>query len=250
MRKFYLLLIVIFSFLGASNLHAQLRPLFPKKPIRVQVHIPKTPVPAIRPINVPLPQGKPIPAVFSPQYRSWLEHQIISQAIRKHNGPVARKVSKPGLKNAYQVTPWLYRGAQPTRQGYEELVKMGIKTVINLRVTPQNKKLIEGLPLTVYQVPINPVILNERGVKQVMELLSDTRNYPIYVHCRYGSDRTGTIVALYRMILNDWSRENAIKEMTSPEFGFHQMFQHLVKYIQKVKVPEQPFPLETLPQVK
>lgn len=110
-----------------------------------------------------------------------------TQALKAQPLREAKAVLKPGLPNAYQVSHWLYRGGQPTRQGYEELVKMGIKTVVNLRVTPQNKKIIEGLPLTVYQVPLNPVMLNTDGVEEVLKLLSNPANYPIYLHCRYGS---------------------------------------------------------------
>ena len=242
MRFWCLFLIFIFSLCGTTNVQAQRRALFPKKPIRVQVHTPKIKTPAIRPLNVQVPQVQ-LPAVLAPQYRAHLEHQLVTQALQAQQLRAAKIVSNPGLPNAYQVSPWLYRGGQPTRQGYEELVKMGIKTVINLRVTPQNKQLIAGLPLTVYQVPINPVMLNTESVDEVLKLLSNPANYPIYIHCRYGSDRTGTMVALYRMTVEDWPREHAIQEMTSPHFGFHKIFTNLLRYVKQVKLknPSLPF---------
>lgn len=235
MRFWYLLLIFIFSLCGSTDVQAQRKALFPKKPIQVQVHTPKVKTRTIRPLNVQMPQVQ-LPAVLAPKYRANLEHQIVTQALQAHPRRAAKIISNPGLPNAYQVSPWLYRGGQPTRQGYEELVKMGVKTVINLRVTPQDKKLIAGLPLTVYQVPINPVMLNTDGVDEVLKLLSDPANYPIYIHCRYGSDRTGTMVALYRMAVEDWPREHAIQEMTAPHFGFHKIFTNLLRYVQQVKL--------------
>ncbi|WP_432635880.1 fused DSP-PTPase phosphatase/NAD kinase-like protein [Candidatus Avelusimicrobium sp.] len=241
MRFWYLLLIFIFSLCGATDAQAQRRALFPKKPIRVQVYVPKVKTHTIHPLNVQVPKVQ-LPAVLAPQYRADLEHQLVTQALQAQPLRAAKILSNPGLPNAYQVSPWLYRGGQPTRQGYEELVKMGIKTVINLRVTPQDKKLIAGLPLTVYQVPINPVMLNTDGVDEVLKLLSDPANYPIYIHCRYGSDRTGTMVALYRMAVEDWPREHAIQEMTSPHFGFHKVFTNLLRYIQQVKLKKPSLP--------
>ncbi len=242
MRIWYLLLIFLFSICGATNVQAQRRALFPKKPIRVQVHTPKIETLTIRPVNVPMPKVQ-LPAVLAPQYRAKLEHQLVTQTLKAQPLREAKAVFKPGLPNAYQVSHWLYRGGQPTRQGYEELVKMGIKTVVNLRVTPQNKKIIEGLPLTVYQVPLNPVMLNTDGVEEVLKLLSNPANYPIYLHCRYGSDRTGTIVALYRMTVEEWPREHAIQEMTAPHFGFHKIFTNLLRYVKQVKLknPSLPF---------
>lgn len=235
MRFWYLLLIFIFSLCGSTDAQAQRKALFPKKPIQVQVHTPKVKTRTIRPLNVQMPQVQ-LPAVLAPKYRANLEHQIVTQALQAHPRRAAKIISNPGLPNAYQVSPWLYRGGQPTRQGYEELVKMGVKTVINLRVTPQNKQLIAGLPLTVYQVPINPVVLNTGAVDEVLKLLSNSANYPIYIHCRYGSDRTGTMVALYRMTVEEWPREHAIQEMTAPHFGFHKIFTNLLRYVQQVKL--------------
>ena len=241
MRIWCLLLIFIFSLRWATDAQAQRKVLFPKKPIRVQVHIPKVKTHTIRPLNVQVPQVQ-LPAVLAPQCRANLEHQIVTQALQAQQLRAAKTVSNPGLPNAYQVSPWLYRGGQPTRQGYEELVKLGVKTVINLRVTPQNKQLIAGLPLTVYQVPINPVMLNTGAVDEVLKLLSNPANYPIYIHCRYGSDRTGTMVALYRMTAEDWPREHAIQEMTSPRFGFHKIFTNLLRYVKQAKPKKMPLP--------
>lgn len=126
MRIWYLLLIFLFSICGATNVQAQRRALFPKKPIRVQVHTPKIETLTIRPVNVPMPKVQ-LPAVLAPQYRAKLEHQLITQTLKAQPLREAKAVLKPGLPNAYQVSHWLYRGGQPTRQGYEELVKMGKK---------------------------------------------------------------------------------------------------------------------------
>lgn len=145
-----------------------------------------------------------------------------------------RPLNLPGLKNAYQVSNNLYRGALPTRQGYEALAKMGIKTIINLRVSEPDKALTEGLPLTVYHVPVNPFLFNDRHAKRFLKIASNPANYPIYVHCLYGSDRTGAMVALYRVKVQHWPKERALQEMRTPAFGFDEVFFPLVRYIENL----------------
>lgn len=145
-----------------------------------------------------------------------------------------RPLNLPGLKNAYQVSNNLYRGALPTRQGYEALAKMGIKTIINLRVSEPDKALTEGLPLTVYHIPVNPFLFNDRHAKRFLEIASNPANYPIYVHCLYGSDRTGAMVALYRVKVQHWPKERALQEMFTPAFGFDKVFFPLTRYIENL----------------
>ena len=161
----------------------------------------------------------------------------ISRAIaRASRFPLAhlRPLNLPGLKNAYQVSNNLYRGALPTRQGYEALAKMGIKTIINLRVSEPDKALTEGLPLTVYHIPVNPFLFNDRHAKRFLGIASNPANYPIYVHCLYGSDRTGAMVALYRVKVQHWPKERALQEMFTPAFGFDEVFFPLTRYIENL----------------
>ena len=57
--------------------------------------------------------------------------------------------------------------------------------------------------------------------------MSDPLNQPVYVHCALGQDRTGVVVAAYRMDVDGWSFEDAEKEMQS--FGFNDTWIHLKK---------------------
>lgn len=140
-------------------------------------------------------------------------------------------LQKPGLENFYQVSPSLYRGAQPTAQGYKSLAEMGIKTVVSLRAASPDRALIESLGLNSKHIPINPFFFRDRHAKQFIDIMSNPFNYPVYVHCQYGSDRTGTSVALYRIVFQNWPREKALEEMKQPQFGFHNIFGNLVNYL-------------------
>src|SRR5262245_30150521 len=45
-----------------------------------------------------------------------------------------------GIENFDQVSPTLYRGAQPTEAGFRTLAKMDVKTVVNLRSEGGNEE--------------------------------------------------------------------------------------------------------------
>lgn len=45
------------------------------------------------------------------------------------------------------------------------------------------------------------------------------------VHCWHGSDRTGAVIAAYRIVQQGWSQHDAIDEMINGGYGFHPIFQ-------------------------
>ncbi|MEI6501639.1 MAG: protein-tyrosine phosphatase family protein, partial [Armatimonadota bacterium] len=49
------------------------------------------------------------------------------------------------------------------------------------------------------------------------------------VHCAAGSDRTGTMVAVYRVMEQGWPVEQAAQEL--PRFGFHEVWVPLLQYL-------------------
>ena len=59
---------------------------------------------------------------------------------------------------------------------------------------------------------------------------------PVLVHCQHGSDRTGTMVAIYRIVYQGWTKSQATDEMINGGFGFHPMWQNLLRYIEKLDV--------------
>jgi len=137
-----------------------------------------------------------------------------------------------GLSNVGRVTPVVFRGAQPKPQGYETLAKMGIKTVINLRTTKNEKKEVEAAGMNYVAIPINVFKSVDRvKVEQVIQKMSDPAYQPIYVHCKLGEDRTGIVIAAYRMKVEGWSFEEAEAEMYA--FGFNEVWQNLKYFLRK-----------------
>lgn len=132
--------------------------------------------------------------------------------------------------NFYRVNPKLYRAAQPSVNAFHEYKRFGIKTVINLRANHSDKKKVGHSGLKLIEVPINTWSLDDGEVIAVLLHLKNEPG-PILVHCQHGADRTGTIMAMYRIIFQDWSREEALDEMKNGGYGYHSIWTNLPKYI-------------------
>lgn len=85
-------------------------------------------------------------------------------------------------------------------------------------------------------IPINPYLFTDRHAVKFLQIVNDPENQPVFVHCRHGSDRTGTMVAIYRMAVENWPRSRAINEMLDPRFGFHSTFFTLPAYLEEVDI--------------
>ena len=135
-----------------------------------------------------------------------------------------------GLGNMGRVAPHLYRGAQPAPEGYATLKMMGVKTVVNLRTTSSEKHEVEAAGMKSMEIPLRVLSdVNPRTVNAIIDIMKNPDNQPVYVHCRQGQDRTGIIVAAYRMKFDGWSFRDAEAEMQS--FGFNDTRVKLKEFI-------------------
>ena len=141
-----------------------------------------------------------------------------------------RLYNLPGLSNMGRVAPGVFRGAQPGVDGYATLKNMGVKTVIDLRTTENEKALVEAAGMKAIAIPIE---MSREGLKekvdQVVALMTDPANQPVFVHCRHGQDRTGIVSAAYRMKVDKWSLADAETEMQA--FGFNDIWVNFKKFI-------------------
>lgn len=139
----------------------------------------------------------------------------------------ATPVFAPGLSNFWRVAPNIYRSAQPDAQGFAEAARRyGVKTVVSLRDDFDDRHFgAQGVRLV--RAPMDAMNL-PAGAPQVVRALRAirlaSREGGVLVHCQHGADRTGAVVALYRMIYQGWSRERAITEMIDGPFDFHNVF--------------------------
>ena len=80
-------------------------------------------------------------------------------------------------------------------------------------------------------IPTDTWKLGDQEVIAFLKAVTNPANQPVFVHCRHGSDRTGTMCAIYRILVQGWNREEAIREMMHGDMGFHAMFENLPEYI-------------------
>ena len=126
-----------------------------------------------------------------------------------------------------QVNPNLFRGAQPKEGGIDRLKNMGIKTIINLRDSNDQTKNEEDQATTrglhYFNIPLpNFDRPSDETVSQILLLITSAENQPVFVHCKRGSDRTGTIIALYRIEFDGWTGDRAKSEAKQHGMGFWQ----------------------------
>lgn len=148
----------------------------------------------------------------------------------------AQPVDRPGLPNFYKVSDDLYRGAQPTAEGVEQLKALGIKTIINLRSSDTDKNLSIPSGIAYETIPMTAWRVDDAEVVRFLQIVGDRSRLPAFVHCRRGADRTGLMVAIYRVAIQSWDKEQAIAEMTEGGFRFYSGWQNLVRYIRDVDI--------------
>lgn len=127
----------------------------------------------------------------------------------------------------------LYRGGQPEKRGVRELQKLGVRTVVSLRRSKQDESLLRGSGIDCVSIPMSAFFPKREGFRRFLEIVSDPNRVPVFVHCRYGSDRTGAAVALYRVQVQKWRPQEAIREMVDGGYGFHPIHGHLKRFVRR-----------------
>lgn len=165
-----------------------------------------------------------------------MDTDLLETLFRHQAGSTSRKMHKPlisdtqiellktSVRNFHEVTPFLYRGGQPGRSGYEALAAAGTKTVISFRwgkkIVQTEREAVESLGMKFISMPLcyfkTP---NIEDCEQFLQVVDECENWPVFVHCFHGSDRTGLLIAMFRLTRQKWKVDDAYKEMK--ECGFH-----------------------------
>ena len=148
----------------------------------------------------------------------------------------ATPIQKVGLPNLHQVSPVLFRGAQPTHEGMQKLDQMGVKTIINLRGLHDDEDKLKDTKLAYVSIRFHTWHPEDEDMVKFLKAVTDTNRQPIFVHCQRGIDRTGTMVAIYRIAVQGWTKDEAVREMTQGGFGYDDMFPNLVTYVKELDV--------------
>jgi protein tyrosine/serine phosphatase len=157
-------------------------------------------------------------------------------AATKRPANWAVKLDRPGLPNLFKINANLYRGAQPTAEGVKELKKFGVKTIISLRSGHTDVDLLGDSKIAFEHIPMTTWHPDEKEAIRFLQIVGDKARQPVFVHCQHGSDRTGTMCALYRIVFDGWTKQQAIDEMTKGGYGFHTIWTNLPRFIEKLDV--------------
>ncbi|HWT03997.1 MAG TPA: tyrosine-protein phosphatase [Pyrinomonadaceae bacterium] len=147
----------------------------------------------------------------------------LAQDGAQGSGPRQRE-----LPNFHQVNGRLYRGGQPREGGFTELAARGVNTVINLRDDDEREAAEEGearaAGLRYFNVPFGRLGRPEdEQIERVLALIDAPENGVVFVHCAKGRDRTGTVVAVYRITRDRWTGERAKEEAEHYGMKFWQL---------------------------
>lgn len=141
------------------------------------------------------------------------------------------------LENFYIIDSTLYRSSQPGKSEFIMLEKLGIKEVLNLRHYHSDIDEIKGTNLKIHQVKMDAAKIKLAEIIETLKIIKKAKG-PVLIHCKHGSDRTGAITAMYRIIFQNWTKEEAIDELINGGYGFHKIYKNIIEFIEKVNIEE------------
>lgn len=108
----------------------------------------------------------------------------------------------------------VFRGGQPSRDGFSYLKSLGVKTLVQLNYPEEGMQDVPDFkcvdvsmpPKDFWQFFGKPDLVDAVAA---LDALTDEANWPVYVHCLHGEDRTGMIAAMFRVRKQDWSPDDA-----------------------------------------
>ena len=143
----------------------------------------------------------------------------------------AQPIRLEGVPNLHKVSDTLYRSAQPSAEGMKNLKAMGVETIVNLRSFHSDRDKLKGTGLAYEHIYMKAWHPEDEDAVRFLQIVTNPKRTPVLVHCQHGADRTGAMCSVYRVAVQGWSKEEALKEMTEGEFGFHGIWEDLIQWI-------------------
>ncbi len=132
---------------------------------------------------------------------------------------IGRKLQEKGVPNFGEVTPTLYRGGLLNTSGLKALAKLGINVIVDTHANDvSEEKTVKSLGMEYVAIPWHCPWPRDEVFARFLKVLEQNKGKKVFVHCRLGDDRTGMMVAAYRMAEEGWTADEAMNEMET--FGF------------------------------
>jgi protein tyrosine/serine phosphatase len=151
----------------------------------------------------------------------------------------AQPILLEGMPNLNLVAPNLYRSAQPTAEGFKAAQEqLHLQTTLSLRESSNDSDLVVGTQIDNQSVPMNAAHITDAQIIAALKIVRAAQaKGPVLVHCLHGSDRTGVVIAMYRILYQGWSKAQAIDELKNGGFNFHSIFFNIPIFIQNADIP-------------
>ncbi len=155
------------------------------------------------------------------------KHILVHENVSHTSGDnkdraLAASIAAPSISNFDIVSEGLWRGAAPSNQAMQKLAESGVKTIVDLRLAglgaEEEANRAKKLGIKYIHIPLGFMGPSLSKVAQFLNIVNDPANQPVFVHCRYGADRTGALVGVFRVIHDHWSFNQAYSEMRSHHF--------------------------------
>jgi len=137
-----------------------------------------------------------------------------------------------GILNFAKISDALWRGGQPTAESFAKLKAMGVRTVVSLRTFNTDRRLLKGLGLKYLHISFKAWHPETEDILEFLKTVEDPANQPVFVHCKWGTDRSGMMTAAYRIVLEGWSKEQALQEMHA--MGFNEGWDSISDYVERL----------------
>lgn len=140
--------------------------------------------------------------------------------------------------NLYQMSPTLYRSALPDSKAVPLLESLKVGTVITF-LPESDANWLTAPGINQVQLPYRTNHVDDADVIKALRAIQTAEAQgPVLMHCKHGSDRTGLMAAMYRVVVQDWSKEDALKEMTQGGFGENSHHKDGESYMMKADIPQ------------
>lgn len=143
------------------------------------------------------------------------------------------------IPNFHYVDHGIYRSGILTKENLSELQNFGIRSIISMKTNPQEVKeereYAKANGMAFVHIPIFILYFGDYEKNKFWQVYKAMRTLPkpVLVHCSRGSDRTGIIIAMHRILDDGWSFNKARREMY--ERGFNPFFSFWESFLKDLK---------------
>ncbi|HEY9717377.1 MAG TPA: tyrosine-protein phosphatase [Trichormus sp.] len=140
---------------------------------------------------------------------------VVSQVVSSDSAPNV-------VPNFQKVSTGIWRGSAPNDAALSRLAKDGVKTIVDLRMdgpgVDSEKTAAQKLGINYYHFALGFNKPDADKIHDIMAVMTDPVNQPVFIHCRQGADRTGMLCGIYRHVWEGWSLARTYHEMREHHF--------------------------------